>query len=51
GARLLRIPNAGHGDVNPCIGGLIVQAIQSTNLQSLDTACIKTLPGFAFAEE
>ncbi|MBK6727599.1 MAG: alpha/beta fold hydrolase [Xanthomonadales bacterium] len=51
GTRLLRIPNAGHGDVNPCIGGLIVQAIQSADLQTLDTACIKTLPEFGFAEE
>lgn len=48
GARLLRIPNAAHGDINPCIGGLFVQALQTGNVAGLDAGCIATQPAYAF---
>lgn len=51
GSKLVRIPNAGHGDINPCIGGLFVQALEAGGVADLDTGCIAALPAYAFAED
>lgn len=47
-ARLLEVPNAGHGDVNPCIVSLIAQTIEAGDHRTLDTACLATLPDYGF---
>lgn len=49
-SRLVRIPHAAHGDINPCMGGIFVQALGSGDVAELDTSCIAQLPAFAFPD-